>query len=110
MAEFLQVSTATETREQAVVLARSVVADRLAAGAQIVGPVASVFWHQGEFGTGEEWQLLLKTRTDRYADLEAHLIEHHPWNNPEVTAVSIENGSDAYLRWVGTTVGPASAD
>ncbi|MFZ3595834.1 divalent-cation tolerance protein CutA [Streptomyces sp. BH104] len=110
MADFVQVSTATETREQAVELARSVVTGRLAAGAQIVGPVVSVFWHEGEFGTGEEWQLLLKTRNDRYADLEAHLIDHHPWKNPEVAAVPLVAGSAAYLRWVSTTVGEAPGD
>lgn len=100
MADFVQVSTATETRDQAVKLAQSVVAGRLAAGAQIVGPVVSVFWHQGEFGTGEEWQLLFKAPAERYAALEAHLLEHHPWKNPEVSAVPIVAGSKAYLRWL----------
>lgn len=50
----------TENREAAVKLAQSVVSARLAVGAQIVGPVGSVFWHQGEFGSGEEWQLVLR--------------------------------------------------
>jgi periplasmic divalent cation tolerance protein len=110
MADFLQVSTATENREQAVELARSVVTGRLAAGAQIVGPVVSAFWHAGEFGTGEEWQLLLKTHVARYAELEAHLLEHHPWKNPEVSAVPIVAGSEAYLRWVATTAGALPAE
>ncbi|WP_432036946.1 divalent-cation tolerance protein CutA [Streptomyces cucumeris] len=108
MADFLQVATATETRDSAVKLAQSVVAARLAAGAQIVGPVASVFWHQGEFGAGEEWQLLLKTRADRYAALEAHLLEHHPWKNPEVSAVPM-TGSEGYLRWIDETTSPDGA-
>ncbi|MGD3112210.1 divalent-cation tolerance protein CutA [Streptomyces sp. YGL11-2] len=109
MTDFVQVSTATEDREAAEKLARSVVAARLAAGAQIIGPVVSVFWHQGEFGTGEEWQLLFKTRADRYADLEAHLLEHHPWTNPEISAVPITQGSDTYLSWVAKTTGPDQA-
>lgn len=102
MAEYLQVATATETRDDAVQLAQSVVAARLAAGAQIAGPVTSVFWRQGEFGTGEEWQLLLKTRAARYAALEAHLLEHHPWRNPEISAVPL-TGSEGYLRWIDRT-------
>lgn len=110
MAEYVQVSTATETREQAVELARSVVTGRLAAGAQIVGPVVSVFWHEGQFGTGEEWQLLLKTRTDRYAELESRLLRDHPWKNPEVSAVPITAGSEAYLRWVSAIVGPPESE
>ncbi|MER6233372.1 divalent cation tolerance protein CutA [Streptomyces sp. NPDC001663] len=39
---------------------------RLAAGAQIIGPVISPFWHDGEFDTWEEWRLLLKTARTRY--------------------------------------------
>ncbi|WP_208615927.1 divalent-cation tolerance protein CutA [Streptomyces cellostaticus] len=110
MADYVQVSTATETHEQAVELARSVVSGRLAAGAQIVGPVVSAFWHEGEFGTGEEWRLLLKTRMDRYAELERHLLEHHPWKNPELVAVPIVAGSDACLRWVDSVVGTHASE
>jgi len=64
-----QVSTATATREAAIELAQSAVQARLAASAQVHGPAASVFWHEGEFGTSEEWILLLKTTADRYAEL-----------------------------------------
>lgn len=100
MTDYVQVSTATPTREQAVELAGSAVRARLAAGAQIVGPVISVFWHKGEHGTGEEWQVLLKTTSARYDELQAHLLEHHPWDSPEVCAVPITNGAPAYLRWL----------
>ncbi|MGV9847267.1 divalent cation tolerance protein CutA [Streptomyces sp. NPDC003442] len=55
-------------------------------------------------------QLLFKTRADRYAELEAHLLEHHPWKNPEVSAVPIVAGSDAYLRWVERTTEPESGN
>lgn len=106
MTDFVQVSTATETREQALRMAESVVRARLAAGAQVVGPVTSVFWHLGEFGTGEEWQLLLKTTAERYSALEAHLLEHHPWDKPEVVAVPVVVGSEAYLRWVAESTEP----
>ncbi|MFI9170499.1 divalent-cation tolerance protein CutA [Streptomyces lincolnensis] len=107
MADFLQVSTATPTRDQAVDLARTAVAARLAAGAQIIGPVTSAFWHAGEFGTGEEWQLLLKTTRARYPELEAHLLKNHPWDNPEVAAVAIEAGAKGCLDWIAANTAPA---
>ncbi|MGC9670627.1 divalent-cation tolerance protein CutA [Planosporangium sp. 12N6] len=103
MTGFIEVSTATESREAARKLARSALEARLAAGAQIVGPVESAFWHLGEFGTGQEWRLLLKTHTDRYKELEAHLLEHHPWKNPEISAVPIVAASDGYLDWIRRT-------
>ncbi|MFE1521097.1 divalent-cation tolerance protein CutA [[Kitasatospora] papulosa] len=107
MTDYVQVSTATETREQAVALAGPAVERRLAAGAQVVGPVVSVFWHLGESGTGEEWQVLLKTTTARYPALEAYLLEHHPWDSPEVCAVPIVMGSDRCLKWIKDSVGNA---
>jgi periplasmic divalent cation tolerance protein len=103
MAEYWQVSTATETREQAVELARRATAARLVAGAQVVGPVTSVFWHLGEFGQGEEWQVIFKTTQDRYQELEAHLSDNHPWNNPEIVAIPILAGFKGYLEWVSRT-------
>lgn len=109
MGDFLQVSTATETRDQAVELAASAVRERLAAGAQVVGPVTSVFWHLGKFGTGEEWRLLLTTRAERYQALEDHLLRHHPWDNPEVSAVPIVAGSEASFRWIETNTTPEAA-
>ncbi|MGW0997304.1 divalent-cation tolerance protein CutA [Streptomyces sp. NPDC002523] len=106
MADFFQVSTATPTRDEAVELARTVVSRRLAAGAQIIGPVISAFWHDGEFGTGEEWQLLLKTTAARYPELEAGILEHLPWQNPELAAVAIETGSNGCLEWIAANTSP----
>jgi periplasmic divalent cation tolerance protein len=100
MTEVLTVSTATPSREAALRLAESAIKTGLAAAGQVTGPVASVFWHNGEFGQGEEWSVSFKTTATRYAALEAHLIEHHEWNNPEVTAVPLARASAAYVEWV----------
>jgi periplasmic divalent cation tolerance protein len=99
--DVIQVTTATESRESAMALARSAVEARLAAGAQVVGPIASVVWHLGELIEGEEWQVLLRTRAELYAALEAHLIEVHPWKNPEVAAVPLVAASSGYVDWLG---------
>ncbi|MGC9499272.1 divalent-cation tolerance protein CutA [Streptomyces sp. WG7] len=106
MTEYVQVSTATPEREQAVTLAQGAVKGRLAAGAQIIGPVISVFWHLGEFGEGEEWKLLLTTTRDRYQELEKYLLDNHPWDRPELIAAPIE-GSEGCLQWIAESVGPA---
>ncbi|MFJ8930570.1 divalent-cation tolerance protein CutA [Streptomyces sp. NPDC102364] len=100
MTEYLEVATATATKEEAVALVEAVVSNRLAAGAQVIGPVVSAFWHNGEFGTGEEFRLLLKTRKDRYAELEAFIIEHHPWERPELNAKTLVETSADYRDWV----------
>src|SRR3954469_6063478 len=83
MADHVQVSTAAPSREAAVELLNSAVKARLAAGGQVTGPAITAFWHLGELGNGEEWTVVLKTTSQRYPELEAHLIEAHPWDKPE---------------------------
>ncbi|MFI5839668.1 divalent-cation tolerance protein CutA [Catenuloplanes sp. NPDC051500] len=92
--------TAAPTGEDARTLARSAVEARLAASAQIVGPVETVFWHLGELGGGEEWQVLLRVTVEGYAALEEHLVNEHPWDNPEVTALPFTHAAPAYVAWI----------
>lgn len=105
MTDYVQVSTTADSREAALALLRSAVAARLAASGQVFGPAVSVFWHKGEIGEGQEWQVVLKTTADRYSDLEDHLIAEHPWENPEVTAWTLNAGSAGYLEWLSRTTG-----
>lgn len=104
MTDYLQVSTVAGSREEAVELLNSAVEARLAASGQVFGPAVTAFWHLGEFGTGEEWQIVLKTTQHRYPDLEAHLLAEHPWQNPEVSFTPL-GGSAAYLAWVSRATG-----
>jgi periplasmic divalent cation tolerance protein len=104
MTDLVHVYTATPDRDSAVQLGKSATAGRLAAGAQVVGPVVSLFWHLGEFGQGEEWQLILKTTTDRYPALEEHLLAEHPWDNPEVAAVPVLAAAERCRAWVADSV------
>lgn len=105
-----QVQVAAPSKDAATKLAQSAVAARLAAGGQVIGPVISVFWHLGEFGTGEEWQVILKTTAARYSELEQHIVQHHEWTNPEITAVPLAAGLPPYLDWVERSTGKQVGD
>ncbi|MFI7595860.1 divalent-cation tolerance protein CutA [Micromonospora sp. NPDC049359] len=109
MSDYLQVSTATETREVGVRIAKGAVAARLAASGQVIGPVTSVFWHHGAQGSGEEWQVLLYTTAERYPQLERFVLDEHPWTNPQISAVPIVQGSTEYLEWLSRSVEGAEA-
>lgn len=106
MSDLLRVTTATPDLESAKALARTAVAARLAGNAQIAGPVISVFWHLGATGEGEEYAVTLSTTAEVYPKLEAHLIEHHPWENPEITAVPLAAAPEAYRRWLRESTTP----
>lgn len=107
MSDLLRVTTATPDLDAAKNLARSAVAARLAGNAQIVGPVVSIFRHLGETGEGAEYQLILSTTAHAYPELEAHLIERHPWTNPEITAIPLAAVPDSYAAWLREATSPA---
>lgn len=100
----LQVQTTTETEADARRLGGTLVRERLAACAQIVGPIHSTYWWKGELTEAREWLCLLKTTAEAYPALEARLRELHPYEEPEIVAVPLEAGSAGYLEWVRDSV------
>ena len=75
-------------------------AERLAACVNILAPCRSVYRWQGAVRHDEEHPLLIKTTAERYPALEQALRSGHPYELPEIIAVSIERGLPAYLQWV----------
>ncbi|MFD7338695.1 divalent-cation tolerance protein CutA [Streptomyces violascens] len=92
--------TTTDSADKAAALARGAVEARLAACAQIVGPVTSVYHWAGGIETTQEWQVLFKTTAARYPELERHLLAAHDYETPEIIATPVAAGSPAYLSWI----------
>lgn len=99
-ARVLTVLTTTDTEDKARDLARGAVGARVAACAQIAGPVTSVYRWEGALESAREWQVLFKTATDRYSALEAWLTGAHDYDTPEIIATPVVRGSAAYVEWV----------
>jgi periplasmic divalent cation tolerance protein len=97
---FLQVQTTTDSRAEAVELAHAAVAARLAACAQVAGPIASTYWWEDGLERAEEWLIVLKLPADRYQQLADFLTERHSYDEPEIIATPIVAGSPAYLSWI----------
>ncbi|MCP3802743.1 divalent-cation tolerance protein CutA [Allokutzneria sp. A3M-2-11 16] len=102
----LMVFTTLDSADAAEDLARSLVADGLAACVQVVGPVRSVYRWRGEVCVDQEWQLVIKTAEERMEELSKHVRAHHSYEVPELVAVPITGGSQDYLDWVTEQVSP----
>lgn len=101
MAEaYVQVTTSTDSRKEAATLAKSAVQERLAAAAQLVGPIASTYWWEGEIETAEEWMVVFKTTADRFEELASLITEVHSYDTPEIIASPVVAGSMDYLAWI----------
>ncbi len=96
----VQVTTATDSRLEAAELAKSAVRERLAAGAQLVGPIASTYWWEGEIESAEEWIVVFKTTVERFDELAEFIIDQHSYDTPEIVALPVVAGSADYLAWV----------
>ena len=98
--EFLQVQTTTDSRAEAMDLARAAVEARLAACGQVAGPVASTYWWNDEIERSEEWFVFFKLPADRYEALAAFLAERHSYDEPEIVATPFAAGSASFLNWI----------
>ncbi|MCX2971701.1 MULTISPECIES: divalent-cation tolerance protein CutA [Streptomyces] len=111
MTQLLTVLTTTDSAEAARALAAGAVERRVAACAQVAGPITSVYRWQGRVREDPEWQLLLATTRERYPALAAYLREAHAYDVPEIIATPVAEADADYARWVAEeTEGAGEAD
>ena len=101
MAEYIQVVTTTTRKAEAQAIARAMVERRLAACAQVLGPVTSTYWWEGKLETNHEWQCWIKTRRDLYEQIEQAIRQLHSYAVPEILAIPVVAGSESF--WPGST-------
>ena len=105
MAEYAVVLTTCGSREEAQTLARGLVEARLAACVQLMD-IQSVYRWEGSIQEDPEVLLLIKTRRDRYADVEQYIRTHHSYEVPEIVQLPIQEGFAPYLHWIDQMVSP----
>lgn len=91
---------------EAKMIARAVVGERLAACANILGGIESVYWWQGKVCDGSEVALILKTTAERQPDLIDRIKELHSYECPCVVCLPIADGNRDFLNWIAAETGP----
>lgn len=100
----LVVLVTAPSAEEGHAMARSLVAEHLAACVNVVPGVRSIFFWEGHLQEEPEALLVVKTRRECYEALQRRILELHAYSVPEVLALPVTAGSPAYLAWVGETV------
>jgi periplasmic divalent cation tolerance protein len=100
MKSYIQISTTTETKEEAQKIARCLVEQKLAACVQIISPITSIYRWKEKVENTKEWLCLIKTREDLFKKVETAIKKLHSYETPEIIAVSIVKGSKEYLAWL----------
>lgn len=96
---YVVVMTTVASEEAAEELAEKIVASRLGACVQLL-PVRSFFKWKGETMRDREWLLLVKTRADRYGELEEFIRCNHDYETPEIIRLPVTAGFAGYLDWI----------
>ena len=99
------VLTTLPNSDAAVELAKAVVEERLAACANLMPAVRSIYRWQGKVHDENEVIVLIKTRQEHFERLKARILELHPYEVPEVLAIPVEQGYAAYLEWIALETG-----
>ena len=98
--DFVVVLVTAGDAEEAARIGRTLVEERLAACANVVGPIRSVYRWRGAVEEGVEHLLLVKARAAELPALEARVRALHSYQVPEVLALPVAAGSAAYLAWL----------
>ena len=105
--ETILVFTSLGSTEAARTFVEKLVSEHLVACGSILPRAESIYRWEGKITTAEEAVVILKTTRQRWDALAARARELHPYQVPELLAVPVHAGLEAYLSWVlaETTVG-----
>ncbi len=89
------------TRDEALRIGRCVVAESLAACANVLDGMTSVYRWNGTVQEEQEAVLLLKTRSELSAAVVNRVQELHPYDVPAILVLPVDGGSKLFLSWIG---------
>ncbi len=101
--------TTTADRESAERLARLSVEMKLAACAQVDGPIISFYRWEGVPTSAEEYRITFKFISEKASELESWLRANHPYEIPQWLAVSAQNVLAEYWQWARESQGGSDA-
>jgi len=96
----IMVFTTFSNREEAKRIAKILLEERVAACVQLK-EIESFYMWKGTIEEDSEIQGLIKTKREHFEKVEEIIVREHSYEVPQIVAVDIEKGSEAYLQWIG---------
>ena len=87
-------------QETAREISNELVTKKLAACANILPGVESIYRWKEQIESGNETLVLFKLSEDRQSEFQEKLRSLHPYEVPEIIFLPISSGLPEYLRWV----------
>jgi periplasmic divalent cation tolerance protein len=98
--DFTMVFVMAANGDEAERIAQALVAEKLAACVNVVGPVHSIYRWRGTIEDANEYMLVIKAAVRGFSKLERRVRELHSYEVPEITAVRLAAGSQPYVAWL----------
>lgn len=105
MNRYIVYMTASDT-DEALRIGRALVAEKLAACVNVLGPITSVYEWQGKVEEGGEVAFIAKTTDQRMAALTQRVKDLHSYDCPCVVAVPVAAGNPDFLTWIDSETAP----
>ena len=93
-------------REEALAIGRALVEESLAACANVIEPMRSIYWWQGKIEEAMEAVLIVKSREALLEPLTERIKTLHSYDCPCVVALPITGGNADYLAWIAAETNP----
>lgn len=97
---YIWVYVTTESKEEAQKIGDALVEERMAACANIIAEMESVYQWQQKIERGKECILILKSKISLFQDLNSRVKQLHSSTTPCVIALPIIDGNPEYLDWI----------
>ncbi len=104
MTDKIVVLSTCGSEKEAEELAQVLVGERLAACVSVVPRVRSFYRWKGAVENAEEWLLLIKSSRASFDQLRKAIEKVHSYEVPEILALPVVDGSEAYLEWVAASL------
>jgi periplasmic divalent cation tolerance protein len=86
--------------EEGEKIGRYLVENKLAACANILSPITSIFSWEGKICQEKESLVILKSKRDLFERLAEEVKKRHRYSVPEIIALPLVTGSSDYLKWI----------
>ena len=99
--------TNVSNKENGLLIARELVSSRLCACVNIIENATSIYFWKGELCEEGEFLLLIKAKSADFEKIKEKILELHEYELPEIIALPIDRGHEAYLKWIDENTRPS---
>jgi periplasmic divalent cation tolerance protein len=104
MTDYIMVFCTCPDENSAKAIASQLIQAKIAACVNLIPGVQSIYCWQGKIEQATEVQLLIKTKTRCFEQINQLIRSIHPYDTPEILATPIVDGDNQYLAWIDSTV------